>query len=68
MTQAVLTLNAGSSSLKVALFPTTGEAPLATGLADRIGPNGVLTLKRGDGTPLPVLAANLAPMPGRCGR
>ena len=47
MTQAVLTLNAGSSSLKVALFPTTGEAPLATGLADRIGPNGVLTLKRG---------------------
>ena len=59
MTQAVLTLNAGSSSLKVALFPTTGEAPLATGLADRIGPNGVLTLKRGAGTPLPVLAADL---------
>jgi len=45
MTRAVLTLNAGSSSLKVALFPATGDAPLATGLADRIGPEGVLHLK-----------------------
>jgi acetate kinase len=45
MTRAVLTLNAGSSSLKVALFPEAGEAPLATGLADRIGPDGTLTVK-----------------------
>jgi acetate kinase len=52
MTGAVLTLNAGSSSLKVALFPETGDAPLATGLADRIGPEGVLKLKDADGTPL----------------
>ena len=42
---AVLTLNAGSSSLKVALYPATGERPLATGIVDRIGPDGVLRLK-----------------------
>ena len=52
MTRAVLTLNAGSSSLKVALFPETGEAPLATGLADRIGPKGVLKLKDAEGNPI----------------
>ena len=40
-----LTLNAGSSSLKVALFPATGDAPLITGQADRIGPDGTLKLK-----------------------
>lgn len=43
--RAVLTLNAGSSSLKVALYPATGERPLATGIVDRIGPDGVLRLK-----------------------
>jgi acetate kinase len=53
MTRAVLTLNAGSSSLKVALFPETGDQPLASGLADRIGPEGVLKLKLADGTALP---------------
>jgi acetate kinase len=53
MTRAVLTLNAGSSSLKVALFPETGDTPLATGLADRIGPNGTLTLKDAAGAPIP---------------
>jgi acetate kinase len=42
---AVLTLNAGSSSLKVALYPATGERPLATGIVDRIGPEGILRLK-----------------------
>lgn len=52
MTRAVLTLNAGSSSLKVALFPETGDDPLATGLADRIGPDGVLTLKDATGAPI----------------
>lgn len=60
MTQAVLTLNAGSSSLKVALFPAAGDAPLATGLADRIGPDGVLKLKRSDGTPLAAPNGDLA--------
>jgi acetate kinase len=54
MTRAVLTLNAGSSSLKVALFPETGDRPLATGLADRIGPEGVLKLKDADGALLAV--------------
>ncbi len=52
MTRAVLTLNAGSSSLKVALFPETGESPLAAGMADRIGPDGVLKLRDASGTPL----------------
>jgi acetate kinase len=52
MTRAVLTLNAGSSSVKVALFPETGDRPLASGLADRIGPEGVLKLKDADGNPL----------------
>lgn len=49
MTRAVLTINAGSSSLKVALFPTEGDAPLGTGLVDRIGTGGSLRLSRGDG-------------------
>jgi acetate kinase len=53
MTRAVLTLNAGSSSLKVALFPEAGNAPLASGLADRIGPEGVLALKDAAGLDLP---------------
>ena len=53
MTRAVLTLNAGSSSLKVALFPETGEAALATGQADRIGPEGTIRLRRMDGVDLP---------------
>jgi acetate kinase len=50
MTRAVLTLNAGSSSLKVSLFSESGEAPLATGLADSIGPEGTLKLKDAAGT------------------
>jgi acetate kinase len=53
MTRAVLTLNAGSSSLKVALFPEGADTPLATGLADSIGPAGVLNLKEADGTAIP---------------
>ena len=53
MTRAVLTLNAGSSSLKVALFGLTGDQPLASGLADRIGPGATLTLKDAEGRALP---------------
>lgn len=49
MTRAVLTLNAGSSSLKVALYPEAGTEPLASGMADRIGAEGVLTLKDASG-------------------
>ncbi len=59
MTDAVLTLNAGSSSLKLALYPAQGAAPLATGLADRIGPEGTLKLKGPDGAPIPVAPDDL---------
>ena len=54
MTKAVLTLNAGSSSLKVALFGTEGETPLLTGQADRIGPQGSLQLRRSDGSAIEI--------------
>jgi acetate kinase len=53
MTTAILTLNAGSSSLKFALYPLVGDDPLASGLADRIGGEGVITVRRGDGLPVP---------------
>lgn len=49
MTQAILTLNAGSSSLKVSLFPIAGDHALAVGLVDRIGPDAVLNLKDAQG-------------------
>lgn len=55
----ILTLNAGSSSLKFALFGPAGEAPLATGLADRIGPQGSLRLKDSAGAALPVAPGSL---------
>lgn len=45
MTDAILTLNAGSSSLKLGLYAVAGVQPLATGLVDRIGGAGVLRLK-----------------------
>ncbi len=57
MTRAVLTLNAGSSSLKVALFGDS-DAPLATGHADRIGPEGTLRLSAA-GKALPVAMGDL---------
>ncbi|MHA3915389.1 acetate/propionate family kinase [Halovulum sp. GXIMD14793] len=51
MTGAILTLNAGSSSLKAAVYAITADEPtlLASGQADRIGPDGALRLKRADG-------------------
>lgn len=52
MTRALLTINAGSSSIKFALFPMTGDDPLASGLADRIGPGGTLSIRLRDGTAL----------------
>lgn len=60
MTRAVLTLNAGSSSLKVSLFPAEGDRPIASGHADRIGPQGVLTLKEASGAPIEVAAGDLS--------
>ena len=59
MTAAVLTLNAGSSSLKLALFPAAGDAPLATGQADRIGPDGTLRIAAAGGAALPVPPGDL---------
>ncbi len=53
----ILTLNAGSSSLKVALYAETGDAALATGLVDRIGPEGTLRLRDATG-------ADIATAPG----
>ena len=52
----VLTLNAGSSSLKFALFAADGadDAPLVVGLADRIGPNCVIHMKDASGQILPI--------------
>lgn len=50
MTKALLTLNSGSSSLKVSLFPLSGDEPLATGLVDRIGPDGTVKLRSADGS------------------
>ncbi|MEM1431029.1 MAG: acetate kinase [Pseudomonadota bacterium] len=53
MTGTILTLNAGSSSLKLALYDATaGDTPLASGLVDRIGPDGSLRLKHADGAAL----------------
>lgn len=51
-----LILNAGSSSLKMALFPAYGEDALVTGLADRIGPEGTLKLKDAQGEIIPIAA------------
>lgn len=47
-----LALNAGSSSLKVALFPAEGDAALLTGQAERIGPEGRMVLKDSTGVEL----------------
>jgi acetate kinase len=57
--RAFLTLNAGSSSLKLALFPEEGDNPLATALADRIGPDGVLTVKDSEGRHLETISGPL---------
>ena len=51
MTDHILTLNAGSSSLKTGLYgPGDGSAPLMTGLIERIGSQPHLTADWADGT------------------
>ena len=60
MTQAILTLNAGSSSLKLALYPLTGDRPMATGLVDAIGPAAVFRLKGPFGHEIPTVAGDLS--------
>lgn len=62
-----LTLNAGSSSLKVALFPADGDEPLVTGQADRIGPDGTLKLKDADGNALALAEGDLTSHAGALG-
>jgi acetate kinase len=52
MSGLILTLNAGSSSLKFALFPEAGETPMATGIVDRIGADSTLKLKNAEGREL----------------
>ena len=44
--QAILTINAGSSSLKFALYTLERDEPLASGLVDRIGPGAVISMRR----------------------
>lgn len=54
MTRAILTLNAGSSSLKLAVYALVGnDTPLAEGQADAIGQEGVLELSVA-GAPVPM--------------
>lgn len=50
MKRHILTLNAGSSSLKIALFLEGQEQPLVTGIADRLGGDCVLALYDANGT------------------
>ncbi|MES2143089.1 MAG: acetate/propionate family kinase [Pseudomonadota bacterium] len=57
-TAAILTLNAGSSSLKLALYPAAEDRPLVTGLVDRIGGNGTLHLRDAAGADIPVAASS----------
>lgn len=54
MKQAILTLNAGSSSLKFAVYGVSGDEPLATGLADSIGAKGSITLRNAQGVVIPL--------------
>ena len=55
-----LALNAGSSSLKFALFPAEGDAPLAIGQVDRIGPEGTLKIADADDQPIAPAEGDLA--------
>lgn len=64
MTEAILTVNAGSSTLKVALFAALEDGVLASGLADRIGPEGTLALRGAEGRPLPLAPGDLTSQQG----
>lgn len=52
MAGAILTLNAGSSSLKLALYPADDGPPLATGLVDRIGAEATIRMRDAGGADL----------------
>lgn len=62
-----LTLNAGSSSLKVALYGAYDDTPILTGQADRIGPEGTLKLKDAAGQPMQIAAGDLTTHDGALG-
>ena len=49
MTQVILTLNAGSSSLKLSVYPAGDGAPIATGHARGVGTGGAFTLRDAGG-------------------
>ncbi len=55
MTEAILTINAGSSSLKLGLFAREGAPMLASGHAGRIGAGGRLRLSDAEGGEIPCL-------------
>lgn len=56
----VLTLNAGSSSLKFAVYTSDSDQPLVTGLVDRIGTKAMLKLKDQRGFDLPTKTDGLS--------
>ena len=56
----VLTLNAGSSSLKFAVYSSDSDHPMVTGLVDRIGANATLKLKDQRGFDLPTKTGGLS--------
>ena len=56
----VLTLNAGSSSLKFAVYTSDSDQPLFTGLVDRIGTKATLKLKDQRGFDLPTKTDGLS--------
>jgi len=60
MITGFLALNAGSSSLKVALFPAEGDTALLTGQAERIGPEGRMVLKDATGAELTLPPGDLS--------
>lgn len=55
-----LALNAGSSSLKVALFSAYNDEALVTGQVERIGPDGSVVLKDRTGAALPLAPGDLS--------
>jgi acetate kinase len=63
MIQTILTLNAGSSSLKFALFAEDDDVPLASGLVDRIGNEGTIRLRDALGADIATAPGDLASHP-----
>jgi acetate kinase len=54
MNPSLLTLNAGSSSLKFAVYGFEGSLPLASGQVERIGHGGRIVLRSADGGHVPL--------------